>query len=146
MDVAPLLCSRGMTLSWRHLSLNRCLLRRQTCLTRVAAVACALLTLLMQGRGRWLPTQHVCFLDFTMGCAAPAAGVAFWGSEGAAVEVPVPGGGARFLIRLNSLTGQVAQTGTSTFSSSSVFEVWFWIPLFFNPGSTLALACAFCFP
>lgn len=40
---------------------------------------------------------------------APAANVAFWGSEGSAVEVPVPGGGARFLIRLNSLTGQVAR-------------------------------------
>ena len=38
---------------------------------------------------------------------APAANVALWGSEGSAVEVPVPGGGARFLIRLNSLTGQV---------------------------------------
>ena len=46
---------------------------------------------------------------------APSAGVALWGSEGTAVEVPIPGSnGARFILRLDSVNGQVVEVKART--------------------------------
>lgn len=39
----------------------------------------------------------------------PKVGTAIWGSEGMAVEVPVPDGGDRYIIRLDSVRGQIVE-------------------------------------